>query len=80
MRACCSCAGRTLGIISMSTDPTARDDFGPYLPNVGPTCPVNGEQRQIRYDNVEDLERALDAHGDRVAAFLVEPVRACRPR
>ena len=64
----------------MSTDPTARDDFGPYLPNVGPTCPVNGEQRQIRYDNVEDLERALDAHGDRVAAFLVEPVRACRPR
>jgi ornithine--oxo-acid transaminase len=28
--------GRTLGVISMSTDPESRGGFGPYLANVGP--------------------------------------------
>ena len=59
----------------MSTDPTARNNFGPFTPGVGPICPVNGDQRTIRFGDVEDLERALEAHGDRVAAFLVEPIQ-----
>ncbi|KAF9582135.1 ornithine aminotransferase [Lunasporangiospora selenospora] len=65
--------GRTVGIISMSTDPDARAGFGPYLPNVGPVCPVSG--RTIRYNNIEDLEYVLERNGKNVAAFLVEPIQ-----
>jgi len=65
--------GRTIGIISMSTDETATKDFGPFLPNVGPNCVKGG--RTIRYNHIEDLEAALKAHGDKVAAFLVEPIQ-----
>ncbi|KAJ7844111.1 ornithine aminotransferase [Mycena olivaceomarginata] len=44
--------GRTLGIISMSTDPSARVGFGPYLPGVGPTFvdpEAEGGSRLIRF-------------------------------
>jgi len=71
--------GRTLGVISMSTDPSARTGFGPYLPGVGPTfvdAGVDGpEERVIRFGEISDLERALELHGTRVAAFLVEPIQ-----
>ncbi|KAF9928005.1 hypothetical protein KVV02_007234 [Mortierella alpina] len=65
--------GRTIGIVSMSTDPDARIGFGPYLPNVGPVCPKTG--RTIRYNNIEDLEYVLEHNGKNVAAFLVEPIQ-----
>ena len=65
--------GRTIGIVSMSTDPDARIGFGPYLPNVGPICPKTG--RTIRYNNIEDLEYVLEHNGKNVAAFLVEPIQ-----
>ncbi|KAG0379923.1 ornithine aminotransferase [Mortierella sp. AD032] len=65
--------GRTVGIISMSTDPDARLGFGPYLPNVGPVCPKTG--RTIRYNNIEDLEYVLEHNGKNVCAFLVEPIQ-----
>ncbi|KAF9113844.1 ornithine aminotransferase [Mortierella sp. AM989] len=72
-----SCAenfhGRTVGIISMSTDPDARLGFGPYLPNVGPICPKTG--RTIHYNNIEDLEYVLEQNGKNVAAFLIEPIQ-----
>ncbi|KAK7447107.1 ornithine aminotransferase [Stygiomarasmius scandens] len=67
--------GRTLGIISMSTDPDSRTGFGPYLEGVGPTYLDGKEQQMIRYGVVDDLERALELYGDRVAAFLVEPIQ-----
>jgi len=59
----------------MSTDPESRRDFGPFLGNVGPTYLVDGEERTIRYNNVDDLRKALEAHGKNVAAFLVEPIQ-----
>src|ERR1700727_474393 len=31
--------GRTMGVVSMSTDPESRDQHGPYLPLVGATIP-----------------------------------------
>jgi ornithine--oxo-acid transaminase len=65
--------GRTVGIISMSNDPEATKDFGPYLPLVGPVCPTTG--REIRYNNYEDLEAVIEANSERVAAFLVEPIQ-----
>ena len=65
--------GRTLAIISMSTDPDAYNKFGPFLPSVGPTCPATG--KQIRFGEIADLEAALEAHGKNVAGFLVEPIQ-----
>ncbi|KIM57837.1 hypothetical protein SCLCIDRAFT_28567 [Scleroderma citrinum Foug A] len=61
----------------MSTDPDSRGGFGPYLEDVGPTFHDNGEIRTIRYGvTIEDLERALELHGEHVAAFLVEPIQS----
>lgn len=67
--------GRTLGVISMSTDPESRSEFGPYLEGVGPTYTDDGEVKMIRFGVIEDLERALELYGDRTAAFLVEPIQ-----
>ena len=57
----------------MSTDPESRDNYGPYLPNVGSICPKT--KKQILYNDVEAVRTALDAHGDKVAGFLVEPIQ-----
>jgi ornithine--oxo-acid transaminase len=55
--------GRTLGIISFSTDPTAKEDFGPYLAGF----------EVIPYNDLAALAEALkDKH---VAGFLVEPIQ-----
>ncbi|KAH0542219.1 hypothetical protein FGG08_003341 [Glutinoglossum americanum] len=65
--------GRTFAAISMSTDPESRDNYGPYLPLVGPFCPKTN--RTLRYNNIPDLRDALEAHGSKTAAFLVEPIQ-----
>jgi ornithine--oxo-acid transaminase len=55
--------GRTLNVVSFSTDPAARKDFGPYMPGY----------EVIPYNDLPALERALqDPH---VAGFLVEPIQ-----
>ncbi|CAJ0753739.1 8538_t:CDS:2, partial [Entrophospora sp. SA101] len=65
--------GRTISVISMSTDPDSRREFGPFMPLVGPICPSTG--KKIEYNSVKDLEDALEAHGKHVAGFLVEPIQ-----
>ncbi|MGN6343399.1 MAG: ornithine--oxo-acid transaminase [Ginsengibacter sp.] len=55
--------GRTLGIISFSDDPVARDNFGPYLPGF----------ETIPYNNLPALANALKDNN--VAGFLVEPIQ-----
>ncbi|KAK4520143.1 uncharacterized protein ATC70_008274 [Mucor velutinosus] len=65
--------GRTVGVISMSTDPDSYAGFGPYLPLVGPVVPE--AKTTIRYNNLEDLEKVLNIVGEQVAAFLVEPIQ-----
>ncbi|KAJ3233983.1 ornithine aminotransferase [Chytriomyces hyalinus] len=65
--------GRTISIVSMSTDPSARAGFGPFNPNIGPVCPAG--KGSLRYNHAEDLEAALKAHGDRICGFLVEPIQ-----
>ncbi|KAG7193541.1 ornithine aminotransferase [Scheffersomyces spartinae] len=67
--------GRTLGIISMSTDPDATTNFGPYLKGVGPQIPGEPEGSVIRYGVIEDIERALSNAGDKIAAILLEPIQ-----
>lgn len=55
--------GRTISVISASTDPDAREGFGPYTPGFV----------VIPYNNIPALEKAL-ADPD-VAGFLVEPIQ-----
>ncbi len=55
--------GRTITIISMSTDPEARNDFGPYTPGF----------ITIPYNDIDALEKALEDAN--VAGFLVEPIQ-----
>lgn len=59
--------------ISLSTDPESRDNYGPYVPNIGATCPASG--KSIRYNNIADLEEVLEVHGKETAAFIVEPIQ-----
>lgn len=55
--------GRTLNVVSFSTDPASRDGFGPFMPGY----------EVIPYDDLHALEAAL-ADPD-VAGFLVEPIQ-----
>ncbi|KAK3333546.1 pyridoxal phosphate-dependent transferase [Cercophora scortea] len=65
--------GRTMTAISLSLDPESRDNYGPYVPNIGAVSPSTGIP--IRYNNVADLEAVLEAHGPETAAFIVEPIQ-----
>lgn len=66
--------GRTLAVVSMSTDPEAKENYGPYLKNVGPVIPGT-DNKPLRYNNIADLEEAFNNAGDKIAAFLVEPIQ-----
>ena len=55
--------GRTITIVSMSTDPDARNDYGPFTPGF----------IIIPYNDIEALEEALQDTD--VAGFLVEPIQ-----
>lgn len=59
--------------ISMSTDPESRDNYGPFLPNIGSQCPST--KQQLPYNDIKALESAFAVHGDKLAAFLVEPIQ-----
>jgi len=54
--------GRTITIITFSTEPLYRDGFGPFTPGFV----------TIPYGDAEALERAITPH---TAAFLVEPMQ-----
>ena len=55
--------GRTIGIISASTDPDSRNNFGPYLPGY----------QIIPYDDIAALDQALQ--NPNVCGFWVEPIQ-----
>jgi ornithine--oxo-acid transaminase len=55
--------GRTISIVSASTDPDARKNFGPFTPGY----------ITIRYNDINALQNALK--DDTVAGFLVEPIQ-----
>lgn len=55
--------GRTLSVISGSSDPSSRGGFGPYMPGF----------EMIEYNNLASLQAALeDPH---VAGLLIEPIQ-----
>lgn len=55
--------GRTISIVSASTDPDARKEFGPFTPGF----------KVIPYNDVDALREALKDKN--VAGFLVEPIQ-----
>jgi ornithine--oxo-acid transaminase len=55
--------GRTSTVISFSSDPSAKDNFGPYMPGF----------IQIPYNDLEALQTALQ--DETIAGFLVEPIQ-----
>lgn len=57
--------GRTISIISMSTDPDSYGQFGPFTPGFV----------KIPYNDSAALEQTLEKLGDKVAGFLVEPIQ-----
>lgn len=54
--------GRTLAIISMSTDPDCRKGFGPYIDGF----------KIIEYGNIEELEKSINPN---TVAFMMEPIQ-----
>jgi ornithine--oxo-acid transaminase len=65
--------GRTLGAITLSTDPDSRDNYGPYVPGLGAVNPTTGQP--IRYNNIQDMEDLLAEFGKETAAILLEPIQ-----
>ncbi|KAJ9250120.1 hypothetical protein DTO207G8_6256 [Paecilomyces variotii] len=65
--------GRTFAAISMSSDPESRDNYGPYLPNIGSTIP--GTDKPITFNDKAVLREAFEKAGSNLAAFLVEPIQ-----
>ena len=57
--------GRTISIVSLSTDPDSYSQYGPFTPGL----------LKIPYNNVQELEKVFLTHGENIAAFLVEPIQ-----
>ena len=57
--------GRTITIVTMSSDPDSYSQYGPFTPGF----------IQIPYDDTEALAKVLDEKGDKVCAMLVEPIQ-----
>ena len=54
--------GRTISVVSFSTDPTARTGFGPFTPGF----------KVVPFGDIDALEAAITS---RTAAFMVEPIQ-----
>jgi len=55
--------GRTLNVISFSTDPSSKANFGPYMPGY----------EVVEYNNINALQAALQ--NKNVVAFMAEPIQ-----
>jgi ornithine--oxo-acid transaminase len=64
---CCSgnFHGRTITIVTMSDDPDSYANYGPLTPGF----------IRIPYNDADALEKVLDEHGKKIAAFLLEPIQ-----
>lgn len=46
--------------------------FGPFVPSVGSTSPSG---KVVAFGEIEDLREALEIDGDKIAAFMIEPIQ-----
>ncbi|KAL4928975.1 ornithine-oxo-acid transaminase [Aspergillus undulatus] len=65
--------GRTMAAISLSSDPESRENYGPYVPNIG--CNIPGTDKPLAYNDKDALREAFEKGGANLAAFLVEPIQ-----
>ena len=57
--------GRTITIVTMSSDPDSFSQYGPFTPGFV----------SIPYNDTEALAKVLDEKGDKIAAMIVEPIQ-----
>eukprot|EP00536_Pseudo-nitzschia_multiseries_P005508 jgi/Psemu1/254551/estExt_Genewise1Plus.C_1030074 len=57
--------GRTLAAVSSSNDPTAYNEFGPYMPGFS----------SVPYNDLGSLEMEFQKDAENIAAFMVEPIQ-----
>jgi len=57
--------GRTLAIVSMSSDPDSYANYGPLMKGF----------TRIPYNDTKALEKVLEEQGKRIAGFLLEPIQ-----
>jgi len=57
--------GRTTTIVSFSSDPDAKDGFGPYTPGFV----------SVPYGDLAALRSVFDVYGSRIVAVLIEPIQ-----
>jgi ornithine--oxo-acid transaminase len=57
--------GRTTTIVSFSSDPDARADFGPYTPGF----------ISLPYGDISALSEAFGQYGSRIVGVLIEPIQ-----
>ena len=57
--------GRTTTIVSFSSDPDAKDGFGPYTPGFV----------SVPYGDLTALRSVFQAYGSRIVAVLIEPIQ-----
>ena len=57
--------GRSLFAVSASTDPMAKDDFGPFLPGI----------EVVPFNDADALEALFKEKGHRIASYIVEPIQ-----
>ena len=57
--------GRSVAAVSMSDDPEARENFGPFVPGI----------ELVEYNNIDTLEALFAKKGEYIAAYSVEPIQ-----
>ncbi len=57
--------GRTISIVSLSSDPDSYKNYGPFTPGL----------IKIPYNNINALAEVFEKQGKNIAAFLVEPIQ-----
>ncbi len=57
--------GRSMTAVSLSDDPEAKEDFGPFVSGI----------ELVPFNDVDALEAIFKEKGDRIASFMVEPIQ-----
>ncbi|POS75666.1 hypothetical protein DHEL01_v205935, partial [Diaporthe helianthi] len=64
--------GVTLSTVAMRSEHQKSHVYGPFMPKVGPISPSG---REIRFGDIDDVREAFEMDGERIAAFMVEPIQ-----
>ncbi|KAH3667970.1 hypothetical protein OGAPHI_001724 [Ogataea philodendri] len=64
--------GRLIGVTSGSTNPSARKNYGPFVPGVGASY---GDGKTLMFNDVAGLEECFKLEGDKIAGVIIETVQ-----